>query len=132
MEIAQIIALLVAERDRLNDAIEALQGPTKRRGRPPKNPLANTASMAAPPPGKKRRKFSAAQREAAAERMRQRWATKKKAAAKATKKAAKAAYPGHQVLGRLRAGISSPLRKLISLRSRASVRDVAAPSRKLG
>jgi hypothetical protein len=87
MEIAQIIALLVAERDRLNDAIEALQGPTKRRGRPPKNPLASTAPTVAPAPRKKRRKFSAAQREAAAERMRQRWAAKKKAAAKATKKA---------------------------------------------
>ena len=34
-----IIALLVAERDKLNRAIEALQGPIKRRGRPPRNPL---------------------------------------------------------------------------------------------
>src|SRR5436309_14641738 len=34
-----ILALLVAERDRLNRAIEALHGPVKRRGRPPKNPL---------------------------------------------------------------------------------------------
>ena len=32
----------------------------------------------------------------------------------------------------LRAGISSPVRTLISLCSRASVRDAAAPSRKLG
>jgi hypothetical protein len=86
MEIAQIIALLVAERDRLNKAIEALQGPTKRRGRP-NNPLAGTAPTVAPAPNKKRRKFSAAQREAAAERMRQRWAAKKKAAAKPTRKA---------------------------------------------
>jgi hypothetical protein len=88
MEIAQIIALLVAERDRLNDAIEALQGSIKRPGRPPKNPLASSAPMVAPAPRKKRRKFSAAQREAAAERIRQRWAAKKKAAAKVTKKAA--------------------------------------------
>jgi hypothetical protein len=82
METAQIVALLVAERDRLNNAIEALQGPTKRIGRQPKNP-----PTAAPAPKKKRRKFSKAQREAAAERMRQRWALKKKAEAKGTKKA---------------------------------------------
>jgi hypothetical protein len=83
-----ILALLIAERDKLNRAIEALQGPTKRRGRPPKNPLiADAPSDVAKPAKKKRRKFSAAQREAAAERMRQRWAAKKKAAPKATKKA---------------------------------------------
>jgi hypothetical protein len=84
METAQIIDLLLAERDRLNNAIEALQGPTKRIGRQPKNPP--TAAPA--PPKKKRRKFSAAQREAAAERMRQRWAAKKNAEAKGTKKTA--------------------------------------------
>jgi len=33
---AQILALLVAERDRLTRAIEALQGPAKLRGCPPK------------------------------------------------------------------------------------------------
>jgi hypothetical protein len=87
MEIAQIVALLVAERDRLNKAIEALQVSRKRIGRPPKNPLAAVIPAAAAAPAKKkRRKFSKAQREAAAERMRQRWAAKK-AAAKPTKKA---------------------------------------------
>ena len=35
METTHIVALLTAERDRLNRAIEALQGPTKRIGRPP-------------------------------------------------------------------------------------------------
>ena len=85
METSQIVALLVAERDRLNKAIEALQGPTNRRGRPPKSPLA----VAAPEPvNGKRRKFSAAQRQAAAERMRQRWATQKKAEAKSQPKTA--------------------------------------------
>ena len=34
-----IIALLVAERDKLNRAIETLQGPINRRGRPLKSPL---------------------------------------------------------------------------------------------
>ena len=87
METTQIVALLVAERDRLNRAIEALQGPTKRTGR-----LQNTSlATAAPAPKKKRRKFSKAQREAAAERMRQRWAVKKQAEAKVTKKTARKA-----------------------------------------
>src|SRR5437763_1314907 len=61
----QIVALLIAERDKLNRAIEALQGPTKRRGRPPKNPLAVTTSAAAPSsPRKRHRRFTAAQRKA--------------------------------------------------------------------
>lgn len=83
----QILALLIAERDKLNRAIEALQGPLKRRGRPPKNPLAETATAPSPAAPRKRRQFSIAQREAAAERMRQRWAAKKKAEAKAPSKA---------------------------------------------
>jgi hypothetical protein len=92
MQTDQIVALLIAERDKLNRAIEALQGPTKRRGRPPKNavgvvaaPAATAAPLstaAAVPPSRKKRHFSAAQREAAAERMRQRWAAKRKAEAK--------------------------------------------------
>src|SRR5258706_9068557 len=40
MQTEQIVSMLIAERDRLSKAIEALQGPTKRRGRPPKNPVA--------------------------------------------------------------------------------------------
>jgi hypothetical protein len=84
MPTEQILALLVAERDKLNRAIEALQGPTKRRGRPPKNPLTAATSTAAPAPKKHGRRFSAAQRKAASERMRQRWAAKRKAEAKAT------------------------------------------------
>ena|ERR1035441_271445 len=97
MPIEQILVLLIAERDKLNRAIEALQGPLKRRGRPPKNPLAATAASPAPTK-RKRPHFTAAQREAAAERMRQRWAAKKKADSKLQpksgskpKKAAKAA-----------------------------------------
>jgi hypothetical protein len=99
MPTEQILALLIAERDKLNRAIDVLQGPTKRRGRPPKNSLVEAATAAIPAPAKKdRRVFSAAQREAAAERMRQRWAAKKKAESKLQsktagkpKKAAKAA-----------------------------------------
>jgi hypothetical protein len=80
MPIDHIIGLLIEERDKLNRAIEALQG-TKRRGRPRKNPVAGSVPTAAPAK-RKRRKFTVAQREAAAERMRQRWAAKRKAGAK--------------------------------------------------
>jgi len=84
MPAEQIIALLIAERDKLNRALEALQGPPKRRGRPPKNPLTSTVPNAAPAPKKHGRRFSAAQRKAASERMRLRWAAKRKTEAKAT------------------------------------------------
>jgi hypothetical protein len=84
-----ILALLIAERDKLNRAIEALSGPPKRRGRPSKNVLASASTASGPlavaPVKRKRRKFSAAQRAAVAERMRQRWAAKKKAAGNAKK-----------------------------------------------
>jgi len=40
-----IIAQLIAERDKLNRAIEALNGPMKRRGRPPKNTVAITTAI---------------------------------------------------------------------------------------
>jgi len=95
MPTEQILALLMAERDKLNRAIEALQGPKKRQGRPPKNSLDEGVANAKPArKTRKRRRFTTAQREAAAERMRQRWAVKKKAEARASKprkKAAKAA-----------------------------------------
>jgi hypothetical protein len=82
METAQIVALLLAERDKLSRAIEALQGP-KRRGRPPKNLLA----VATPAPAKrKRRRFTAAQRKAQGARMKAFWAAKKKAEAKSQPK----------------------------------------------
>ena len=71
----QIVALLVAERDRLNKAIEALQGPARRRGRPPKNPVA----IASPVPEKKRGpKRTAAQNKAHSERMKKYWAARRK------------------------------------------------------
>jgi hypothetical protein len=93
MATEHILALLIAERDKLTRAIDALQGPIKRLGRPPKKPPMIATSVAAQPPNpapaprkRKKRRFSAAQREAAAERMRQRWAAKKKAEAKLAKK----------------------------------------------
>jgi hypothetical protein len=90
----RIVALLIAERDKLTKAIEALSGPTKRRGRPPKNPVAAVDDPTMPdwvkpaskkPARKKTRTWSAAQKKAAAERMKARWAAKKKAEAKKRK-----------------------------------------------
>jgi hypothetical protein len=62
-----IIALLIAERDKLNVAIEALQG-SKRRGRP----------AGSPTPKRKKRVFTAAQRKQQANRMKAYWAAKNK------------------------------------------------------
>jgi len=74
-----ILTLLIAERDKLSRAIEALQGGTaKRRGRPPKNPLAAVAAPAEPKAPKKRKRRSAAQRKAQAARMKEYWAKRKK------------------------------------------------------
>ena len=73
MPTEHIVALLIAERDKLNLAIEALQGSAKRLGRPPKSPL-----MAAAPIAKKRKRQSAARRKAQAERMKAYWAKRKK------------------------------------------------------
>ena len=70
MEIEHIVALLIEERNRLDGAIHALQGP-KRRGRP-----ANKASSAVAPaaPVKRKRTLSAACRKAIADAAKRRWA----------------------------------------------------------
>jgi hypothetical protein len=75
MPTEHILVLLVQERDKLNRAIEALQGPLKRRGRPPKSVTAPLEVAVAP---KKKRTFSAAQRKKQAERMKAYWAAKRK------------------------------------------------------
>jgi hypothetical protein len=77
MQTEQIVALLVVERDRLNRAIEALQGPAKRRGRPPASAAMGTTSA---PAGRlrKRKARTAAQRKAQSERMRAFWAARRK------------------------------------------------------
>jgi hypothetical protein len=89
MNTDQIIALLVAERDRLNRAIEALQGPVavKRRGRPPKSASAVVAAAPAPAasasvPKKGRRGFTAAERKAQSEKLKAYWKKRKAAEAK--------------------------------------------------
>jgi hypothetical protein len=89
MSTDHIVVLLVAERDRLTRAIEALQGPAKRRGRPPKSASAvahlASATSSAPAkakPGRKRRKLTAAEKKAASERMKAFWAARRKAKGK--------------------------------------------------
>lgn len=73
MPIEQIVVLLTAERDKLNRAIEALQGPIRRRGRPPKNSLVFPATPAKTKPKAR----TAAQRKAQSERMKRYWADRK-------------------------------------------------------
>jgi hypothetical protein len=77
-----IVSLLLAERDRLTLAIDALQGPAKRRGRPP-GAAASAAPAACSPakakPTRKRRKLTAAEKKAASERMKAFWAARRKA-----------------------------------------------------
>jgi len=75
MPTEHIVALLVAERDRLNRAIEALQGPTKRRGRPPKNP--DAVALASAAPTRQRKGMSAAARKAQSARMKEYWAKRR-------------------------------------------------------
>jgi hypothetical protein len=78
-----ILALLIEERDRVNRAIEALRGPTKRRRRPPKYP--RVAASTAPEPDRRKRPHTVARRKLQAKRMRAYWAAKRKAAAKSGK-----------------------------------------------
>ena len=77
MPTEHILTLLIAERDRLNRAIDALQGPTRRRGRP--LPAIESNST-----GRKKRHVSAAARRKMAAGQKKRWAV-----VKAAKKAAK-------------------------------------------
>jgi hypothetical protein len=86
MPVDQIVALLIVERDRLNSAIEILQGPIKRPGRPVgsgrKRPartsedhaVANVATTPVAQPRRRKRKLSAAGRKAIGDAARKRWA----------------------------------------------------------
>jgi hypothetical protein len=73
MSIEQIVALLVTERNRLDAAIQALQGPAKRRGRP-LGRKASAPKSSAPARGQRKRTMSAAGRKAIADASRKRWA----------------------------------------------------------
>jgi hypothetical protein len=85
MATEHIVALLVAERDRLTRAIDALQGPAKRRGRPPRAAAAAPVAAVSSAPTAKakqsaggRRKRTAAEKKAASLRMKAYWAAKRK------------------------------------------------------
>jgi hypothetical protein len=71
-----IFALLIAERDKLNRAIEALQGSPKQVGRPPKSDSPVFEPSAAAP---KKRHVSAAARRKMAAAQKKRWAAIKAA-----------------------------------------------------
>jgi hypothetical protein len=78
-----IVALLIAERDKLNRAIEALGGTgTKRRGRPRKGSTEGTGVAAVAAPSNNHHMRSPAARKAQAKRMREYWAKRKKKQAK--------------------------------------------------
>jgi len=68
----QIAALLIAERNRLDAAIQALQGPEKRCGRPPGRKASVPAAVAVAPATRKRT-LSPAGRKAIADAARKRW-----------------------------------------------------------
>jgi hypothetical protein len=70
-----IVALLIAERNKLNAAIEALQGTSKAAA--PKKPAASETTVAAAP--RKKRHVSAAARKRMAEAQKKRWAAIKSA-----------------------------------------------------
>ena len=73
MDIQTLVSDLKVERNRIDQAISALEGLTSpssaRRGRPPKAKQVSAAS------GKKRRGMSAAARKRISEAMKKRWAT---------------------------------------------------------
>jgi hypothetical protein len=70
-----ILTLLIAERDKLNKAIDALGGATK--------PVSSAAPRPAAAPAKKKRKpLTAAQKKAHSDRMKAFWAARRKKQAK--------------------------------------------------
>lgn len=76
---ADILKILIEQRDRVERAIAIVQGTAPRRGRPPGSKTKKAATS-------KKRRISAAARKAAAERMRAYWAERKRAQRKAAKK----------------------------------------------
>ena len=76
---ADVLELLIAERDRLNRAIAALGGP-RRRGRPPGSTKQRSLQKKAKT--KRRDPLSAEARQRQSEKMKKYWAAKRKAAKK--------------------------------------------------
>ena|ERR1700733_10592730 len=132
MATEQIVSLLIAERDKLTKAIEALSGPTKRIGRPPKNPVAvadysdpTMPEWVKPAPAKRKtRKFSYYQRKKQAERMKAYWAAKKKAEAKAARKAA----PKPKKAAAKKAAVKAPTPIKKTAKKKAAKKSAQAPA----
>ena len=81
MDIQNILADLKRERDRLNSAITALEGPARRRGRPAGSGAGSSSSSSSASSGRRpRRHMSAAARKRISEMMKQRWAERKRKA----------------------------------------------------
>ena len=75
-----VLSLLVAERDRLNRAIEILGGSRPgRRGRKPKSLIDGLSTSAATGKKRGRKAMSAAARKAVSQRMKKYWAARRKA-----------------------------------------------------
>ncbi len=77
---ADVLELLIAERDRLDQAIAVLQGP-RRRGRPPGSGKKVAAKKVRKRPG-----MSAESRKRLSEGMKKIWAARRRAAKKAARK----------------------------------------------
>jgi hypothetical protein len=73
LTMTDILSLLTAERDKLNRAIEALQGTARRPGRP-----ARTSNTEAAKPPRKKRGMSRAARLAQSKRMKSYWAARRR------------------------------------------------------
>jgi len=80
MDIQNILADLKRERDRLNSAITALEGPARRRGRPAGSGAGSSSSSSVSSGRRPRRHMSAAARKRISEMMKQRWAERKRKA----------------------------------------------------
>lgn len=77
---ADVLELLIDERDRLNEAIAVLGGP-RRRGRPPGRPAGASAKKGVKKV-RKRRRMSAEARKRQSEAMKKIWAERRKAGKK--------------------------------------------------
>ena len=86
-----VLALLIEERDRLNEAIAVLGGP-RRRGRPPAS--AEKANNPVATAKRGRKKMSPAQRQAVSERMKKYWAKRKANSVGVPKKAGEKKHEG--------------------------------------
>jgi hypothetical protein len=82
MATEHILSLLIAERDKLSKAIEALGGAPTKAVTSPKPVVAATPAAAVPAKKRKRTPLTAAQKKAHSERMKAFWAARRKKQAK--------------------------------------------------